>query len=207
MTERSHAHSARAATDRTLSVDAGSSPIIAGSDEYPRPQCPGRDSSGVGIASPLFLCARSCSEQDRSRDQHNVLARCASVVAIVRDVQRASCTAGGRGPESCSIESGAAARLVGCDPATGEHCSRSDGGSCWDVRCFISHRRAPMSRKWSVDIRHWQDQASGSVTADLYRDGLCEARSALPAAFPSGTAASRSRVSGFGVKAVPSRLR
>ncbi|MBY6537292.1 hypothetical protein HQ325_01280 [Rhodococcus sp. BP-349] len=54
--------------------------------------------------------------------------------------------------------------------------------------------------EWSVDIRHWQDQASGSVTADLYRDGLCEARSALPAAFPVGDGRIEVAMSGFGVE-------
>lgn len=53
---------------------------------------------------------------------------------------------------------------------------------------------------WSVDIRHWQNQASGSVVADLYRNEMCEAHSALPAACPVDGGDIEVAMSGFGVK-------
>ncbi len=52
---------------------------------------------------------------------------------------------------------------------------------------------------WSVDVRHGGD-SDGEVRAQLYRDGVNQARSKLPAAFvvPGGTI--EVAVSGFGLK-------
>ncbi|MEE3851767.1 hypothetical protein VZC37_15600 [Gordonia sp. LSe1-13] len=53
---------------------------------------------------------------------------------------------------------------------------------------------------YAVDVRHWQNQASGDVTADLYRDGRHHASSTLPAAFPVEAGAIEVAMSGFGIK-------
>ncbi|MFD4369958.1 hypothetical protein [Rhodococcus sp. NPDC058521] len=53
---------------------------------------------------------------------------------------------------------------------------------------------------YAVDIRHWQNQSSGNVKADLYRDGKHVAYSTLPAALPVEGGTVQVAMSGFGVK-------
>lgn len=55
-------------------------------------------------------------------------------------------------------------------------------------------------RVYAVDVRHWQNQSSGNVTADLYRDGRHHAESKLPAEFPVEGGTIQVAMSGFGVK-------
>ncbi|NJC24272.1 hypothetical protein BJ994_003348 [Arthrobacter pigmenti] len=54
---------------------------------------------------------------------------------------------------------------------------------------------------YAVDIRHWGNQGSGEVKADLYRDGRRYAESKLPAAFPLKEGGIvEVAMSGFGLK-------
>ncbi|GAA2096383.1 hypothetical protein GCM10009801_65900 [Streptomyces albiaxialis] len=53
---------------------------------------------------------------------------------------------------------------------------------------------------YAVDVRHWQNQASGKVEAHLYRDGRLHAESRLPAAFPVPGGTIEVAMSGFGIK-------
>ncbi|MEU4312115.1 hypothetical protein [Nocardia sp. NPDC024068] len=53
---------------------------------------------------------------------------------------------------------------------------------------------------YAVDVRHWQNQGSGTVTADLYRDNRQHARSKLPAAFPVEGGTIQVAMSSFGIK-------
>jgi hypothetical protein len=52
---------------------------------------------------------------------------------------------------------------------------------------------------WSVDIRLWGD-SDGEVVAHLYRDGVHQARSKLPAAFPVPAGTIEVEASGFGLR-------
>lgn len=54
--------------------------------------------------------------------------------------------------------------------------------------------------EYAIDIRHWQNQSSGEVKADLYLDGLHVAESKLPAAFTVGGGVIEVAMSGFGLK-------
>ncbi|MDL9946904.1 hypothetical protein QSJ19_15170 [Gordonia sp. ABSL11-1] len=56
------------------------------------------------------------------------------------------------------------------------------------------------SRTYTVDVRHWQNQSSGDVTADLYLDGRHHASSKLPARFPVEGGTIEVAMSGFGLK-------
>lgn len=53
---------------------------------------------------------------------------------------------------------------------------------------------------YSVDVRHWQNQGSGEVRANLYRNGRHTAASKLPAAFPVAGGTIEVAMSGFGIK-------
>ncbi|WP_180819498.1 hypothetical protein [Gordonia terrae] len=53
---------------------------------------------------------------------------------------------------------------------------------------------------YAVDVRHWQNQSSGEVTADLYRAGKQIAVSKLPAAFPVEGGTIQVAMSGSGLK-------
>ena len=53
---------------------------------------------------------------------------------------------------------------------------------------------------YAVDIRHWQNQSSGEVTADLYRADKQIAVSRLPATFPVDGGAIQVAMSGSGIK-------
>ena len=53
---------------------------------------------------------------------------------------------------------------------------------------------------WSVDIRHGGDSDDGEVRARLYRDGINEAVSKLPAAFPVPGGVIEVIASGYGLK-------
>lgn len=56
------------------------------------------------------------------------------------------------------------------------------------------------SAHYHVDVRHWQNQSSGSVKADLYRGGRRIARSTLPAAFAVDGGTIEVAMSGAGMK-------
>lgn len=53
---------------------------------------------------------------------------------------------------------------------------------------------------YGVDVRHWQNQSSGEVRAELYRDGRHVAESKLPAMFPVEGGTIDVAMSGFGMK-------
>ncbi|MBZ2408126.1 hypothetical protein HX747_10550 [Streptomyces sp. L06] len=53
---------------------------------------------------------------------------------------------------------------------------------------------------YSVDVRHGQNQSSGEVRADLYREGLRRARCRLPAVLPVPGGHVEVAMSGFGLK-------
>ncbi|MEW2707100.1 hypothetical protein AB0948_19035 [Streptomyces koyangensis] len=53
---------------------------------------------------------------------------------------------------------------------------------------------------YSVDVRHGQNQSSGEVRADLYREGLRQARCRLPAVLPVPGGHVEVAMSGFGLK-------
>lgn len=53
---------------------------------------------------------------------------------------------------------------------------------------------------FAVDVRHWQNQSSGAVTADLYRAGKQIAVSKLPAAFSVDGGTIHVAMSGSGIK-------
>lgn len=53
---------------------------------------------------------------------------------------------------------------------------------------------------YTVDVRHWQNQSSGKVKADLYLDGRHHAEARLPAAFPVPGGAVEVSMSPFGLK-------
>ncbi|SNT29219.1 hypothetical protein [Rhodococcoides kyotonense] len=53
---------------------------------------------------------------------------------------------------------------------------------------------------YAVDVRHWQNQSSGEVKANLYQDGRHVAQSKLPAAFPVESGTVEVAMSGSGVK-------
>lgn len=53
---------------------------------------------------------------------------------------------------------------------------------------------------YAVDVRHWQNQSSGNVKANLYRDGCHVAESKLPATFPVEGGIVYVAMSGFGIK-------
>ncbi|MFB6552370.1 hypothetical protein [Streptomyces sp. NPDC056405] len=53
---------------------------------------------------------------------------------------------------------------------------------------------------YAVDVRHWQNNSSGNVKADLYLDDRQHARSRLPAAFPVPGGTIEVRMSAFGLK-------
>nr|WP_206030532.1 hypothetical protein [Rhodococcus sp. B10] len=53
---------------------------------------------------------------------------------------------------------------------------------------------------YAVDVRHWQNQSSGNVTANLYRNGRQVAASKLPAAFPVRGGTIHVAMSGSGMK-------
>ncbi|MFG3257327.1 hypothetical protein [Streptomyces sp. NPDC048172] len=55
--------------------------------------------------------------------------------------------------------------------------------------------------RYDVDVRHWQNQSSGNVKAQLYRDGRLHAESKIPAVFPvPGGGTIEVAMSGFGIK-------
>ena len=54
--------------------------------------------------------------------------------------------------------------------------------------------------EYAIDVRHWQNQSSGDVRADLYRDGRHLAESKLPAAFTVDDGIIDVAMSGFGLK-------
>ncbi|MFD5185476.1 hypothetical protein ACFWMQ_23310 [Streptomyces sp. NPDC058372] len=54
--------------------------------------------------------------------------------------------------------------------------------------------------EYAVDVRHWQNQSSGEVKADLYRDGVHRAVCRLPAVFPVPGGHVEVAMSGFGLK-------
>jgi hypothetical protein len=67
----------------------------------------------------------------------------------------------------------------------------------------LFHLRLPHDdgrAEYAVDVRHWQGQGSGDVTADLYRNGRQHASSKLPAAFPVEAGTIEVAMSGFGIK-------
>jgi len=51
-----------------------------------------------------------------------------------------------------------------------------------------------------VDVRHWQNQSSGEVRAQLYRDGRQQAAGKMPVAFPVEGGVIEVAMSGFGIK-------
>ncbi len=53
---------------------------------------------------------------------------------------------------------------------------------------------------YAVDVRHWQNQASGGVEAHLYLDRRQHAKSRLPAVFPVQGGTIEVRMSAFGLK-------
>lgn len=53
---------------------------------------------------------------------------------------------------------------------------------------------------YAVDVRHWQNQGSGEVRADLFRDGRHHAASRIPARFPVEGGTIEVAMSGFGMK-------
>ncbi|GAA5204858.1 hypothetical protein RI578_07430 [Streptomyces sp. BB1-1-1] len=53
---------------------------------------------------------------------------------------------------------------------------------------------------YAVDVRHWQNNSSGNVKADLYLDDRHHAQSGLPAAFPVPGGTVEVRMSAFGLK-------
>lgn len=53
---------------------------------------------------------------------------------------------------------------------------------------------------YAVDVRHWQNQSSGEVKAQLYLDGRQHAVSKLPAFFPVQGGTVEVGMSGFGLK-------
>ncbi|SDJ96143.1 hypothetical protein SAMN04487820_103172 [Actinopolyspora mzabensis] len=53
---------------------------------------------------------------------------------------------------------------------------------------------------YAVDVRHWQNQGSGEVEAQLYLDDRQYAVSKLPAAFPVEGGTIEVAMSGFGIK-------
>lgn len=53
---------------------------------------------------------------------------------------------------------------------------------------------------YAVDVRHWQNQTSGEVTAHLYRDRRHLAESNLPAVFPVEGGLVQVAMSGYGFK-------
>lgn len=53
---------------------------------------------------------------------------------------------------------------------------------------------------YAVDVRHWGNQSSGRVEAQLYLDGRQAARSRLPAAFPVPGGHIEVAMSGFGLR-------
>lgn len=53
---------------------------------------------------------------------------------------------------------------------------------------------------YAVDVRHWQNQSSGDVQAQLYLDGRQHAVSRLPAFFPVQGGTIEVRMSAFGLK-------
>ncbi|GAA1582552.1 hypothetical protein [Nocardia ninae] len=53
---------------------------------------------------------------------------------------------------------------------------------------------------YAVDVRHWQNQSSGGVKADLFLDGRHHAESKLPAAFPVAGGRIEVAMSRFGLK-------
>ncbi|MCG7631240.1 hypothetical protein MHN80_02850 [Gordonia McavH-238-E] len=57
-----------------------------------------------------------------------------------------------------------------------------------------------LDTNYAVDVRHWQNQSSGDVTADLYRAGEQIAVSTLPAAFPVDGGTIHVAMSGSGLK-------
>ncbi|WP_072806286.1 hypothetical protein [Rhodococcoides yunnanense] len=54
--------------------------------------------------------------------------------------------------------------------------------------------------EYAVDVRHWQNQSSGEVKANLYRDGRRLAVSKLPAEFPVEDGMIQVAMSGVGMK-------
>lgn len=56
------------------------------------------------------------------------------------------------------------------------------------------------TKAYSVDVRHWQNQSSGDVKADLYCDEKRIARSKLPAAFEIDGGTVEVAMSGVGMK-------
>lgn len=55
-------------------------------------------------------------------------------------------------------------------------------------------------RRYAVDVRHWQNQSSGEVRAQLYRDGKQHAGGKMPVAFPVEGGVIEVAMSGFGIK-------
>ncbi len=56
------------------------------------------------------------------------------------------------------------------------------------------------TRTWSIDVRHGGDSDDGEVRARLYRDGINQAVSKLPAAFPVPGGIVEVIASGYGLK-------
>ncbi|WAC55549.1 hypothetical protein [Gordonia sp. SL306] len=56
------------------------------------------------------------------------------------------------------------------------------------------------SQRYSVDVRHWGNQSSGEVRAQLYCDGRQEAVGRLPVAFPIDGGVIEVAMSGAGIK-------
>lgn len=56
------------------------------------------------------------------------------------------------------------------------------------------------TRTWSIDVRHGGDSDDGEVRARLYRDGVNQAVSKLPAAFPVPGGIIEVVASGYGLK-------
>ncbi|WP_340558541.1 hypothetical protein [Streptomyces sp. GSL17-111] len=58
----------------------------------------------------------------------------------------------------------------------------------------------PHAPRYTVDVRHWHNQSSGEVTAQLYRDGRRHAVGRMPVAFPVEGGTIEVAMSRFGVK-------
>jgi hypothetical protein len=64
----------------------------------------------------------------------------------------------------------------------------------------LAHAGGGRDRVYAVDVRHWQNQGSGGVKADLYCDGRHVAKSKLPAAFAVEGGTIEVAMSGAGIK-------
>ncbi|MDI6626574.1 MAG: hypothetical protein QME72_02515 [Rhodococcus sp. (in: high G+C Gram-positive bacteria)] len=134
--------------------------------------------------------------------QHTVLARRASVLSPTSTVQRASRSrAKVRMVVLRKLQQKRAAKRV--DPGDGR---ALQGFKWWQLpgRALFHLRAAdPENRHtidYAVDVRHWQNQSSGGVKADLYCDGTQVATSKIPAAFAIEGGSIEVAMSGVGMK-------